>query len=88
MLNIRYTLDFLQIFLSGLIHNVTQISLQATNRRQNVKRLSRPITADEYGRAKVSLLTNLSEQLTKVHLCMKVTYLSVLKPDMVLQIGN
>lgn len=61
MLIIWYTFYFLQIFLSGLIHNVTQISLQATNRRQNVKRLSRLITADEYGRAKVSLLTNLSE---------------------------
>lgn len=43
-----------QIFLSGLIHNVTQISLQATNRGQNVKRLSRLLTADEYGRAKVT----------------------------------
>ncbi|KAL9971414.1 hypothetical protein ACROYT_G023934 [Oculina patagonica] len=42
-----------QIFLSGLMNSVTEISLQATSRRQNVKRLSRSVTADEHGQAEV-----------------------------------
>lgn len=37
------------------MNSVTEINLQATSRRQNVKRLSRSVTSDEHGRAKVSL---------------------------------
>ncbi|XP_068753523.1 chordin-like isoform X1 [Montipora capricornis] len=44
-----------QIFLSGLINPVEEITLQATSNRRNVKRVARlPLTVDEHGRAKVS----------------------------------
>ncbi|KAJ7393599.1 hypothetical protein OS493_006584 [Desmophyllum pertusum] len=43
-----------QVFLSGLKNPVLEISLQATNRRQNIKRLSRSVTSDAHGRVKVS----------------------------------
>lgn len=42
------------MFLSGLVNPVEEITLQATNNRRTVKRLSRSVTTDEHGQAKVS----------------------------------
>lgn len=44
------------MFLSGLVNPVEEITLQATNNRRTVKRLSRSVTTDEHGQAKVSEL--------------------------------
>ena len=41
------------MFLSGLVNPVEEITLQATNNRRTVKRLSRSVTTDEHGQAKV-----------------------------------
>jgi len=43
-----------QIYLSGLVTSVEEITLQATNSRRTVKRLSRSVTTDEHGRAQVT----------------------------------
>lgn len=42
-----------QILLSGLVNPVEDITLQATNHRRTVKRLSRSVDVDELGHAKV-----------------------------------
>ena len=42
------------MFLSGLVNPVEEITLQGTNNRRTVKRLSRSVTTDEHGQAKVS----------------------------------
>lgn len=43
-----------QILLSGMVNPVTEINLQATNRKQKVKRLSRSVNFDEHGRIKLT----------------------------------
>ncbi|KAM7425845.1 hypothetical protein ABFA07_022776 [Porites harrisoni] len=45
---------YYQVFLSGLVNPVEEITLQATNNRRTVKRLSRSVTTDEHGQAKVT----------------------------------
>lgn len=49
-----WTLFFFQIFLSGLLNQVEEITLQATSNRRVVKRLTRSVSVDDHGRAKVN----------------------------------
>ncbi|KAK2547933.1 Chordin [Acropora cervicornis] len=44
---------YYKIFLSGLLNQVEEITLQATSNRHVVKRLTRLVSVDDYGRAKI-----------------------------------
>lgn len=44
---------YYKIFLSGLLNQVEEITLQATSNRRVVKRLTRAVSVDDYGRAKI-----------------------------------